>query len=461
MAVEGTLDLFRLPEILQVISQERKTGILTVQGVDDIIAVSFLQGRIVAADALNATTEEGLGTVLAEEGRVPESVLQRLASRAEMEGVRLADLLVSEGHLDRKGLLEALRAQTAKLLRSLLDWRRGEFKFYGGDEVSYEEGFRSIGVDELLLASLEDRAAEEEQEVPALETRLRRLEPDRPVRVRAATGLQGTQGGVETDSAVWVTPTEQRLLDAVGPTRTVEEVATEAEVTPERARYLLYRFVREGLVTPVTSSEGRAARPRPARAGRPAPERPVEVAPESPQVPASSPAPRRKPATGARVAAKPRSGLALRLQAAVLASVVAVLMVGASSVTWVAFLLPFPWLQAERAEMHGERDTARLLEIDQAAKTYFLLEGHFPDDLRELVALGLLEPRDLVDSRGRRLAYVAQERSYHVHAVVPGAAADEEETFHEGIGGNFLLDPDFLTDARNPPGTTPPLVLLD
>lgn len=457
MAVEGTLDLFRLPEILQVISQERKTGILTVQGAEDIIAVSFLQGRIVAADALNATTEEGLGAVLGEEGLVPDEALQRLTSRAELEGVRLADLLVSEGYLDRAGLLDALRAQTARLLRSLLDWRRGEFKFYSGDEVSYEEGFRSIGVDELLLAAVEERADEDEHGVPSLDTRLRRLEPGRPIRVRAAAGLQGPPAGIESDSAVWVTPTEQRLLEAVGPARTVEEVARQAEVPADRARYLLYRFVREGLLAAVASPEARGARPRPAG---PATERPAEPAAERARPPASEavlelPPPRRQapPWTADPLGARyPPAALALLAALAVLV---------AAAVAWVAFLLPFPWLQAERAAVRGESDTARLLEIDQAAKTYFLLEGRFPDDLRELVALGLLEPRDLVDSRGRPLAYLPRERSYRVHVAVPGAAADDGDAFHEGIGGNFLLDPDFLTAARGSTGTTPPLVLLD
>ena len=46
MAVEGTLDLFQLPEILQLISQQQKTGILTVQGQNDIVAISFLSGKI-------------------------------------------------------------------------------------------------------------------------------------------------------------------------------------------------------------------------------------------------------------------------------------------------------------------------------------------------------------------------------------------------------------------------------
>ena len=58
MSVEGNLDLFQLPEILQLIGQQQKTGILTVQGEEDIVAISFLHGKIVAADSLNQAVEE-------------------------------------------------------------------------------------------------------------------------------------------------------------------------------------------------------------------------------------------------------------------------------------------------------------------------------------------------------------------------------------------------------------------
>lgn len=358
MAVEGSLDLFRLPEILQVISQERKTGILTVQGTEDIVAVSFLQGRIVAADALNATTEEGLGAVLVEEGHVPEDVLRRLAVRSEAEGERLADLLVREGHVEREALLEGMRIQTSRLLTSLLEWRRGEFKFYGGDEVSYEEGFRSIGVDEVLLAAV---GASEE----------------RPAGARA---------------------------------------------TP-------------------------AAEPAP---GPPAPRPATRLQP--PGAPAEERRPRVRPE---------RRDDGGRLAAAALGLVAALLVTATTAVAPVAFWLPFPWLEAERAALHGERDLAQLLEIDQAVKSFFLLEGRFPDDLEELISLGLLKPGDLLDSRGRRLAYEPRERRYVIRSIVPGASPGDADVFHEGIAGDFLLDPDFLAAGRSPSAGEPPLVLLD
>jgi hypothetical protein len=461
MAVEGTLDLFRLPEILQVISQQRKTGILTVQGAEDIIAVSFLQGRIVAADALNETTEEGLGTVLVEEGRVSAETLRRLTARSETEGVRLADLLEREGRVGREDLLEALRLQTRRLLLALLDWRQGEFKFYAGDEVSYEEGFRSIGVDELLLSALE-----EGREAPSPESRLRRLETARPIRVRPAASLDEVRAREgDGDSAVWVTPEEELVLEAVSPARTVAEVARQAGVATDRARYVLYRFQREGLVAPVPAGAARGA-PQlgdaPGRAPGRAPARPPARAPERPAEARTPPAEREDAEVPWAGEARPARALAAGPLAAA-ASLAGLLLLGlAPIVSPVAFLLPFPWLEQERGSVHATRDSARLLELDLAAKTYFLLHGRFPDDLDELVELRLLAPGDLTDSRGRRLALEPREASYLVRPLVPGASGEAaEDAFREGIAGNFLLDPAFLQGAARRAGTEPALVLLD
>lgn len=471
MAVEGKLDLLRLPEVLQVISQQRKTGILTLQGDEDIIAVSFFQGRVVAADALNEGAAEGLGAVLVEQGRIEAGALHRLASRADAEGRRFADVLVEEGRVARPELLEALRVQTARLLLSLLDWDRGDFKFYGGDEVSYEEGFRSIGVDELLLHALEENEPTRSRSVPSLDARLRRLESDRPVVLRHARTLSGTSNPPEDGYTVWVTPDEQRVLEAVSAERTVAEIADEAGVTDERARYVLYRFVREGLVAPLGAAPGAAAparepstfEPAEATAGaaRPAaqrPARPVDARRMSADASAErerafdAPEPSEE-VTVERPIATPRA----RPLAIVAAALAALLVVAATVAVPVSFFLPFPWLESERAAMHARRDAAHRLELDLAAKTFFLLEGRFPDDLEELVAADLLQRADLYDSRGRRLTYEPRERSYTVRPLVGGR---DQATFEEGIAGNFLLDPEIL-GGREAAASEPPLVLLD
>ncbi|HEY0782969.1 MAG TPA: DUF4388 domain-containing protein, partial [Thermoanaerobaculia bacterium] len=166
MSVEGSLDLFRLPEILQVISQQGKTGILTVQGLQDIVAISFLNGRIVAADALNQTLEEGLAEVLVGGGWVNPREFAEAAAEHQNTGGRLVDLLVERGYMERPQLLQALRVQTNRLLTQVLSWEQGDFKFYGGDEVSYEEGFTPISVEDLLLQTLSAEAERPKRRPP-------------------------------------------------------------------------------------------------------------------------------------------------------------------------------------------------------------------------------------------------------------------------------------------------------
>ncbi len=185
MSVEGSLDLFSLPEILQMISQQGKTGILTIQGQQDIVAISFLAGRIVAADSLAHTVEEGLAKLLVSEGLLSAAELARAVAEHHAGGGRLLDQLVERRYLTRPQLLAALRLQTIRQLEALLRWQAGDFKFYGGDEVSYEEGFEPISVEDLLLRTLADFAGPPS---PA-------GQPRPPSAIAAATARGGTAAG--------------------------------------------------------------------------------------------------------------------------------------------------------------------------------------------------------------------------------------------------------------------------
>src|SRR5262245_51209514 len=328
MAVEGTLDLFKLPEILQLISQQRKTGILTVQGQQDIVAISFLNGRIVAADALNQTLEEGLSQVLVKEGMLGAPDLARAAAEHQSAGGRLIDLLVERRYLERAQILEALRLQTFRLLEQLLRWNQGDFKFYSGDEVSYEDGFSPIAVEELLIHAVQNAPPE----------------PVRPV---------------------------LRPVPAPPPSKP-------AAAAPAR----------------VESPPAAAPAPRLVAVAKPAPAAAAHAVTHAAEAPAV-----RKMKLEPRPSASAVPAWMGRLLAALLAVLVVTVLLQAANV----LTLPFPWQERERQGLARDQRTALYLKIDQAAKTWFLLKGSFPDHLQDLVAAGLLSAGDLTDSEGHRL----------------------------------------------------------
>jgi hypothetical protein len=147
-----------------------------------------------------------------------------------------------------------------------------------------------------------------------------------------------------------------------------------------------------------------------------------------------------------------------RLVPPLLAAGLAALLIATLLSRPVSLLLPFPWQDRERALVAETQRASLYLKVDRAAKTHFLLEGSFPDQLSRLATLGLLSPQDLRDSQGRTLQYVPAEESYTIQPLEGGRPVPGEGTT-EAITGNFLIDPEFLKVAPQTKGQ--PLVLLD
>ncbi len=387
-SLEGTLELSKLPDVLQLVAQHRKTGILTVQGQQDIIAVSFLQGQIVAADALNQTVEEGLGQVLVAEGLMAAPDFARAASDYPASGQRLLDYLVERRLVARPELLRALRIQTARLLEQLLRWTQGEFKFYSGDEVSYEEGLTPIPVDELLYQAA--------QKNPTI------APGPRPVPASVAARPASPAAAFPPPAA----PPPSAGLDETG------------GAPPD------LRVVRR---------EGAPVVPDLAEGERVGAFRKMKIEAQA--------APSEQPLIPSLLA----SGFILLLAFAVL-------------FRSEAALLPFPWQATEREALGEDLRTSLYLKVDQAAKTGYLLDGHFPASLADLVTAGLLGRADLRDPRGRPLRYEPGEESYTLQPLDGGKPVAGTET-SEAVTGNFLLDPDILTVPAE--SAEHPLVLLD
>nr|MDP9122629.1 hypothetical protein [Acidobacteriota bacterium] len=120
-------------------------------------------------------------------------------------------------------------------------------------------------------------------------------------------------------------------------------------------------------------------------------------------------------------------------------------------------VIPFPWQGEDRTALVHDRRQATYLKTDRAAKTFFLLEGRFPDRLEQLRDSNLLGDADLVDPQHLPFRYSMREDSYTLQPLLDGKPLEGAEAT-EAITGNFLLDPLLFVPAQS---TTPPVVLLD
>ena len=83
MALEGTLRDFSFADILQLISLQRKTGVLTLKDAGNVVTISFLEGSIVGSSSLNQHPEDRIGLILLKRGVITEAELEAALKRQE------------------------------------------------------------------------------------------------------------------------------------------------------------------------------------------------------------------------------------------------------------------------------------------------------------------------------------------------------------------------------------------
>ncbi len=451
MSLEGDLRSLALPRVLQSLAAQRLSGILTVQGEDDIVAVSLLDGTIVSADALNQTVEQGLSEVFQGQGQISEEDFSAVVSDHQGgSNGSLGDLLVSRGLVNREELLDGLRRQTLGLMRQILTWRAGEVEFYSGDEVSFEDGFGPISIEELLIRSIDELGEQDgiAGPVPDLESAYRRLPQ------RDELGVIGRDGD-GTGEGIWISPEQEALMLKISSRTTAAAVAGELGLNRYQAQFALYNLLHHALIEPL-------GQPKTAAAGT----LELPVLPSAPDGPLRAeiftpPEPGEGDSTAATAADLPGAatvaGLAQRWAGPALGTVLALAHLLVLLFKPDTFLLPFPWQDKQRVSVQRQLRQSLYLKIDLAAKTYFLVEVHYPETLDEMVGRNLVSRADLVDQVGGRLSYSTDDLSYEVVPVVDGRMEPDSGTT-EAITGDFLLDPQYL---RAPQSNVAPLYLIE
>ena len=152
--LQGNIENFTLPEILQLIAAGRKSGTLGIQRDDSIVMIYFQRGEIVYGYGPRQTYH--LGQLLRDRGKLTsEQLEQAVTTQAKTDNSkRLGEILVERRFIDRADLEEVVRGQVEELLYSLLSWQKGSFKFYENQFPTDEEITVSLSVENVILEGL-------------------------------------------------------------------------------------------------------------------------------------------------------------------------------------------------------------------------------------------------------------------------------------------------------------------
>jgi len=168
VGLEGTLKVFSLTEIFQMLGLQRKTGILSVEGENDAITISFLGGSVVAAESEVRRLDNRLGNLLQRAGYVTQEQLDHVLALQKETRQRMGFLLVREGLVEPAELREALRLQISRIVYSAFRWPDGRFHFTQEGTVDYDaDHMAPVSTDTVLM-----EAAQIVDEWPLLEKRV-------------------------------------------------------------------------------------------------------------------------------------------------------------------------------------------------------------------------------------------------------------------------------------------------
>ncbi|MBU8934112.1 MAG: DUF4388 domain-containing protein [candidate division Zixibacteria bacterium] len=152
--LQGSIERFTLPEILQLIASGRKSGTLGIQKDDSIVMVYFKEGEIFYGYGPRQTFH--LGQLLKDRGALKADQLDeaiKLQAKGE-NSKRLGEILISQQFIDRADLESVVKKQVEELLYSLLSWQDGSFKFYEGQFPTEEEIQVKLSVENVILEGL-------------------------------------------------------------------------------------------------------------------------------------------------------------------------------------------------------------------------------------------------------------------------------------------------------------------
>jgi len=131
MALQGSLDDFSLPEILQLIAVQQKSGVLRLTSGEDLAVIFFEGGRVVSTRDRRRSAKDPLKPFLLQTGRLTEAQLRQIET-IEAESRRdLTDVLLSGNYLSSEQLGQALEHQIQDTLHQLLTWKAGTYHFSG------------------------------------------------------------------------------------------------------------------------------------------------------------------------------------------------------------------------------------------------------------------------------------------------------------------------------------------
>jgi hypothetical protein len=140
MALQGTLKDFSITEIIQLIGQQLKTGVLKIRRGKDLVEIHFVDGMIVHIYSNYRGKKDLIGEILVKAQLITEEQLERVLKIQKDTLKYLGEILVELQLLTKDDVLKVISTQIYETIYDLFWWEDGHFNF----DLKLVESYRKI-----------------------------------------------------------------------------------------------------------------------------------------------------------------------------------------------------------------------------------------------------------------------------------------------------------------------------
>ncbi|OGF61462.1 MAG: hypothetical protein A2Y62_12280 [Candidatus Fischerbacteria bacterium RBG_13_37_8] len=139
MSLTGSLEDLPLPDILQIVSLSKRTGILTVEGLSGRGVIIFKNGLVVSAIS-PSKKRKTLGQILLEQNIISSDNLEHaLQYQKNIKYEPLGSILLKQNLLSYETLQKIVKGQIYEAIYDLLNFREGNFSFELSEIMPFDD----------------------------------------------------------------------------------------------------------------------------------------------------------------------------------------------------------------------------------------------------------------------------------------------------------------------------------
>jgi Domain of unknown function (DUF4388) len=227
MGIVGNLRTMQLEELLQWLSQSKKSGTLEINSGKVEKRIYFKDGRIMSSSS--SKPEEYLGHFLVSHGLISEMELSKAIELQEKTRTLLGKILVTTGALRENDLHRMLRFKAEESIYDIFAWTEADFRFL--DDVLPESAMVPMSLDVTAIVMEGVQRVDEWR-------RIRQLIP-------TSEAIPVSVGELHLERA---RPGERRILELVDDNRTVEEIRVQTHSSEFHVCRVLFEQQRLGRI---------------------------------------------------------------------------------------------------------------------------------------------------------------------------------------------------------------------